>query len=545
LGNVGAQIDADKIASDFRKRLQEAFAPLREVGETWEKETGEIRTAWEENMAPIMSWVKGFLGLPLEAKLGVLNHHFEQLTGIDLAATFEKAKKAILPALELIGEALAELRDWFVEEVWPPLKDAWNEFTRVLKSFGVEWSDVWKTAKSVLAAVLWAIMVAILGVIGIVAALAKAVAETVKFVVNRFKEFKKGMERTGEGIKALVSGLWKVVKGIFSLNLKLIWEGIKQAGEGIWKTVTGVLMQIWTIIKTIVGGIGTLVGHFVVGLVEFFINLKERLTGETQQTLDDLKRQWIVFRIKVQIVVRRLWTQIKMFFVNLRADVKRITGNLVDGVTGFFKGLKSDLVGTEGFVSTLIRKMSGLWGSFKDLLTGGEESLISKIVRGVVGGFNDLKDKIVGENGIIPNLIQDVEDFFTEKDWAQLGKDIINGLAGGVESVVGTLVDAVKGAVSEAFQGGKDEAQAESPSRLFAPLGADMVGGMRRGVLGAAHELERAVRDTVRGSFRAGGSLPSAGGGGRGPVTIYGGVSISEAGNANDILEQLYDLSGR
>ena len=54
-----------------------------------------------------------------------------------------------------------------------------------------------------------------------------------------------------------------------------------------------------------------------------------------------------------------------------------------------------------------------------------------------------------------------------DKDWGEIGLNIIKGIASGITGAVGTLVDAAKEAAGNALDSVKDFLGIESPSKVF------------------------------------------------------------------------------
>jgi len=101
--------------------------------------------------------------------------------------------------------------------------------------------------------------------------------------------------------------------------------------------------------------------------------------------------------------------------------------------------------------------------------------LIAQLIAGIIQKTPDVL-------GAILQLVGDVAEKFLSYDWASLGLRIIEGIARGLASAGGILIDAAKGAAKSAFDSACDFLGIHSPSALFRDeVGAMMAEGMAIG----------------------------------------------------------------
>lgn len=72
---------------------------------------------------------------------------------------------------------------------------------------------------------------------------------------------------------------------------------------------------------------------------------------------------------------------------------------------------------------------------------------------------------------MLPEIINTIKDSFAQQDWGQIGKDIINGLIKGLESMLSGLWDSVKNIAKGIGDTFKDLLGIHSPSKLFMQFG--------------------------------------------------------------------------
>lgn len=86
--------------------------------------------------------------------------------------------------------------------------------------------------------------------------------------------------------------------------------------------------------------------------------------------------------------------------------------------------------------------------------------IIGQLLAGIIQAVPDLIASI-------PGIIADIGSAFLDKDWGEIGLNIIKGIASGITGAVGTLVDAAKEAAGNALDSVKDFLGIESPSKVF------------------------------------------------------------------------------
>lgn len=107
----------------------------------------------------------------------------------------------------------------------------------------------------------------------------------------------------------------------------------------------------------------------------------------------------------------------------------------------------------------LIEYAATIGAHLPEILKKGIE-IIGNLLAGIIEKVPDLI-------GAIPGIIADVGAEFLNKDWAGIGWNIIQGIASGVSSAAGNLVDAAAAAVDDALNWVKSKLGIASPSKVF------------------------------------------------------------------------------
>lgn len=71
----------------------------------------------------------------------------------------------------------------------------------------------------------------------------------------------------------------------------------------------------------------------------------------------------------------------------------------------------------------------------------------------------------------VPQIISGIINAFKSQDWGSVGSNIVSGIANGVTSAVGAVVEAARGVASSAIQAAKNLLGIHSPSKVFAWIG--------------------------------------------------------------------------
>lgn len=103
--------------------------------------------------------------------------------------------------------------------------------------------------------------------------------------------------------------------------------------------------------------------------------------------------------------------------------------------------------------------LSAIAERLPDILQKGIE-IIGQLLAGII-------EEVPRLLASIPGIIADIGSAFFDKDWGEIGLNIIRGIATGVKNAAGELVDAAVNAAENALNWVKDKLGIHSPSRVF------------------------------------------------------------------------------
>ena len=152
-------------------------------------------------------------------------------------------------------------------------------------------------------------------------------------------------------------------------------------------------------------------------------------------------------------------------------------------------------------------------------------------------GLIDAIPRLLGANA---TLVKKLVDNFKETDWGEVGRNVVDGLLGGLKKAWESLKKWFTNAWDSLVGGVKDLLGIHSPSRVFAGIGKNMAlgigegwddefGGVEKGIENALDFNGTTFGVNAYGSYSGGGALGSIGG------TSFGTVNINIEGyNAQD-----------
>lgn len=151
-------------------------------------------------------------------------------------------------------------------------------------------------------------------------------------------------------------------------------------------------------------------------------------------------------------------------------------------ITNFVNGLLSSLPSVlQSGVQMVLRLVDGIINNLPAIVSAAAQA-IARFVASVASNLPQILStgiKIIGELasgliraipnlvGKIPQIISAIKNAFLSVDWLSVGVNIIKGIASGVASAAGQLVDAAVSAATDALNWVKSKLGIHSPSRVF------------------------------------------------------------------------------
>ena len=190
----------------------------------------------------------------------------------------------------------------------------------------------------------------------------------------------------------------------------------------------------------------------------------------------------------------------------LVAQVPRIISTLIDGLCNNLPQILSTgvqmlvtlVTGLAQALPLLIAYVPQIIASIVNTIASHLPQILSTGVKLLVTLASGLVSAIPQLVGKIPSIISSIKNAFTSVNWGSVGLNIIRGIASGIASAAGDLVNAAVKAAKNALDFVKKALGIHSPSRVFRNEVGVMIGrGMALGIDDSAAVVDRSMDSLV------------------------------------------------
>lgn len=530
----GARAGPDMVAAirEGRFEFEDLLTVLGDADGAIE-ETAAATMDWGERMQIFQQRVQSALAPAGEMLMGVANTLIEKFLPVFEERIVPILEEQVIPAIERVVESITMLIEGDVEGALENLvgpetaaqiievADAVKGFIDQAAAFVTEHSEAFKGALTGIGVVLAAAAIAAT-IAGVAAALASLVTpigliiaaaallgaawsadwggirttltafweETAKpFIDQLVKWFETDVpvalavirdwfSITWARIQGAVARVWHVLSGIWSALVLAFTVTIPAAGTGMWTSLSNTLSGIQQTFTDIWNGImGFLSAAWdtirIIVLAGIILVL-----GLLGTNLDEIKARWDAVWGAVSAFLRTIWDGIS-------STVRTVLAAVVGFITSQVNQIRTSWETTWGIVRDTA---STIWGSIRDTISGILSGLIDTVLSrasairdGLIGPLISARDTVSGMVG----------------RWAQIGRDLLDGLIGGVRERVENLVGTVRGAIDGAINEARRRLGIRSPSRVFADIGRSIEEGLTGGILAGKGGLEDAIQELI------------------------------------------------
>lgn len=388
----------------------------------------------------------------------------------------------LLPAIKSVAEALQNFLNWLngltdgqkqlvvtiatvVAAIGPVLLIVGKLITAVTSIINVV--NLLKPAFAALNAVMAAnpIGIVVVAIAGLVAALVT--------LYNKNEEFRNFVNTAWAQIKETISTVIDAIVNFFTVTIP--------------GAIDAVIAWFQTLVDNIANFFTVVIPEKIDELVQWFTELPERIGYAIGFAIGTLANWVVSLAQKAAEVGPKVIDAIVNFFSQLPG---KIWNFLVQAVTNFANWIvqireKAMTVGVQiiDAVVTFFRELPGkIWNA-----------LLEAIAKIQQWG----SDIISWAQTAIPNVISTITSFFEELPgkMLEIGKNLLLGLADGISSAVGAVVDKVKSVASSILSGFKDAFGIHSPSKETAEMGDMLMQGLAGGVSDASNVAMSAVME--------------------------------------------------
>lgn len=201
--------------------------------------------------------------------------------------------------------------------------------------------------------------------------------------------------------------------------------------------------------------------------------------------------------------------------------IQQIVNTVLSALTGFWEAHGEKIMAA---LQTLLGWLEQFWGvQFRTIL-----NIVQAVLQLLTGDFegagNTLKgilnDWRIFFESVIKGIVNGIRTWFTSIDWAQVGRDILNGIAGGIRAGAGAITDAARQAAQSALEAAKNLLGIHSPSSVAAEeVGQPFAEGIGAGIRASLADMASGVNLGL-GGLMAGITAPTAAAAGAISITI-------------------------
>ena len=275
----------------------------------------------------------------------------------------------------------------------------------------------------------------------------------------------------GPALTNLVTSAGAVLSNLIPMVVNIITE------------IPGAVMQAWP------------------ALVQTFQNLGQdiitKLCGGTEMNMGDLLDKGVE---AISGFANKIFENLPMMIDSASKMISKLVQGIMQNLpTIVEKG--AVLIGkiAEGFIRNLPAIVSALARMFESIVSTIVQNLpsmlqqgleiLGKIVAGLIRAIPDVISAIGQINETIKNTLKNV-------DWAQLGKDIINGIIAGLYALGSSIGNALKDIVTQGLDAAKKKLGIASPSKVFRDeVGKWIPAGIAVGIEANTSEVTGAIED--------------------------------------------------
>lgn len=261
----------------------------------------------------------------------------------------------------------------------------------------------------------------------------------------------------------IAAAAWNLLSAFASALLSVDWVGT--ATNMIFALQSSLSSAASEIIGTdgsIIDAIGTAIQNYLPQILEKGVETISTLANGILQALPTAVQA-------ISNVISELLGYILDSLPSILSAGVQLLKNLARGILNSLP----DIASAAG--SVISNLLSNLLSHLPDLLQTGI-TLLGELIAGLI---NSIPDIISAAGEIISNFFQ----AFTEVDWGQIGKNIIDGIVNGLKNFAGNLWDAAKGLASNALNGLKGALGISSPSKVMAAeVGRYIPSGIAEGI---------------------------------------------------------------
>ena len=285
------------------------------------------------------------------------------------------------------------------------------------------------------------------------------------------------MEKQSQTFSGLISTLKDNAQQLLGEIVKPISDGLT---ESLLPAAISAIEQLTQgFEENGVSGMIQAAGNIVNGL---FTGIMENAPLLISTGMELLNQFWFGIATGLPELIMKGFEIVTQLALGIMQNLPQLVTQGSAAITNYVSGLLSALPSVlQSGVQMILRLVDGIINNLPAIVAAAAQA-IARFVASIASNLPQILStgiKIIGELasgliraipnlvGKIPQIISAIKDAFLSVDWISVGVNIIKGIASGVASAAGQLVDAAVSAATDALNWVKSKLGIHSPSRVF------------------------------------------------------------------------------
>lgn len=285
------------------------------------------------------------------------------------------------------------------------------------------------------------------------------------------------MEKQSQTFSGLISTLKDNAQQLLGEVVKPISDGLT---ESLLPAAISAIEQLTQgFEENGVAGMIQAAGNIVNGLIT---GIMENATFLISTGMELLSQFWLGIATGLPELIVKGFEIVTQLALGIMQNLPQLVTQGSAAITNYVSGLLSALPSVlQSGVQMVLRLVDGIINNLPAIVSAAAQA-IARFAASIASNLPQILStgiKIIGELasgliraipnlvGKIPQIISSIKNAFLSVDWLSVGVNIIKGIASGVASAAGQLVDAAVSAATDALNWVKSKLGIHSPSRVF------------------------------------------------------------------------------
>lgn len=324
-----------------------------------------------------------------------------------------------------------------------------------------------------------------------------------------------GVEQLSQGIQDMIATIADAVPGILEVGGQLIMS--------LAQAVIDNAPQLWENASSIMSDMLSTLGESLPGFIssgwEMIANLASGIMENAPSAIEN-----------IGAILQDILSHILENLPQMLESGVQLVGQLAQGLLDHGPEVITSIA------SVIADLLTEIASHLPELLQKGIE-LVGQMAAGLIQAIPDIVGKV-------PEIISSVKEKFSDTDWGEVGKNIVEGIANGLKNAAGTIAEAAKDAAKRALNAAKEFLGIASPSKVMRDqVGKNISAGIAEGIADNEGLISAAMDDVTDLSGAVNANMAyTAGGSGISAGVSYGGFNIYVYGAPGQDIYALADI---